>query len=300
MTPTEEGTHDPLALELARRLHSRHGAIATVLFGSRATGRHDTELSDVDVLLITEEEYSLGDTAEAEQEALAIYKRPVKVQLQFRTPGTVAREADYADTVAGNALAHGLFAAGDPERFPSPYRGPDPAPPRYNFQAYQNALSWSGLLLRCMTIYHTGHIPDAETNPVLVNAHLMYYNYAHEPDTIYRRILQDAQAAAGHVTDCALMAAGVFPSHRQTITQPLQAATPLYPEGTTVLTIPQEAYQDPDSLQEMTQLEFMDAVHPELSRLREAAKTMRRRTGNRTNRSRREWERARGQQPATP
>ena len=300
MTTTQQQSPDPIALELARRLHRRHPAEATVLFGSRATGHHDPQLSDVDVLLITEKEHSPLDTDQAQEEALALYGQPVKVQLQFKTPLTVAEDADYADTVAGSALAHGIFVGGDPARFPSPYRQPDPAPPRYKFQGYKDALAWSGLLLRSMLIYHTGALPAGETNPVLQTAYLARNTYQDDPDTLYRMVRQSARQSAEKVAECALLAAGVFPSQRQSTTQRLEAAADLYPGGATALTIPPEEYEEPDHCPDMSRQEFVDAVHPELSRLREAAKTLRRRTANRANRARRDWEKARQQQHSTP
>ena len=47
---------DPLAVIVAEALHRRDRPLAAILFGSRARGDHREDISDLDILLVTQEE----------------------------------------------------------------------------------------------------------------------------------------------------------------------------------------------------------------------------------------------------
>ena len=81
---------DPRALAVARRVREKENPLVTILFGSRARGDHDDQPSDINILLIREEEMPLQQCLASRWDARALaqqeYGRTVSVPLVVFTP----------------------------------------------------------------------------------------------------------------------------------------------------------------------------------------------------------------------
>ena len=103
---------DAAALALARVAYETLQPEAAILFGSRARGDHEERRSDIDVMLIVQKQPDQSRKDEikdwAEDRALAIYGKPVPVQLVWFDRNEYEEQEKFVNTVVTRALREGV------------------------------------------------------------------------------------------------------------------------------------------------------------------------------------------------
>ena len=116
---------DAAALALARAAYETLQPEAAILFGSRARGDHEERRSDIDVMLIVQEQPDQSRKDEikdwAEDRALAIYGKPVPVQLVWFDRNEYEEQEKFVNTVVTRALREGVVMSSNPEEYSSRY-----------------------------------------------------------------------------------------------------------------------------------------------------------------------------------
>ena len=132
---------DPRAVAVAEAVHQRERPQATILFGSRARGDYNEKYSDIDLLLVCDEEPDTDARIDAEEFARAtvnaIYRRYVPFQLDYAPRKAFDSERPYINSVSTQALLTGVVMTDNPEEFTSQYANqPEGFPRRFNWPEY--------------------------------------------------------------------------------------------------------------------------------------------------------------------
>ena len=116
---------DAAALQLTKGVYEAIRPDAAVLFGSRARGDHDEHRSDVDIMLIVEQQPDQWKKDEikdwAVRKAQTTYGRPVPVQLVWFDHSEYEEQERFVNTVVTRALRQGIVMAKNPEDYTSRY-----------------------------------------------------------------------------------------------------------------------------------------------------------------------------------
>ncbi len=116
---------DADALQLTKEAYEAIRPDAAVLFGSRARGDHDEHHSDVDIMLIVEQQPDQWKKDElkawAEKKARTIYDKPVPVQLVWFDHREYKEQERFINTMVTRALQEGAVMARNPEEYTSRY-----------------------------------------------------------------------------------------------------------------------------------------------------------------------------------
>ena len=132
---------DPRAVAVAQAVHDRERPQATILFGSRARGDYNEQHSDIDLLLVCDEEPGNDERIAAEDFAhatvKAIYQRVVPFQLEYMRRASFDSRRLYINSISTQAMLTGVVMSDNPEEFTSQYANqPEGFPRRYNWPEY--------------------------------------------------------------------------------------------------------------------------------------------------------------------
>ena len=182
---------DPRAVAVAEAVHQRERPQATILFGSRARGDYNEKYSDIDLLLVCDEEPDTDARIDAEEFARAtvnaIYQRYVPFQLDYAPRKAFDSERPYINSVSTQALLTGVVMTDNPEAFTSQYANqPEEFPRRFNWPEYD------------------AHITAAEDD-------LAAFNILTENNPIDRAVGYHAQQALKRAMKAAIIAHGATP-----------------------------------------------------------------------------------------
>ncbi len=136
---------DPKAVALAGMIHQQEQPELTILFGSRARGDYQDKWSDIDIMLVQSEELTPEQKESAERKAResaeARYRRPVKVQLIWRTMAEFRFNRRYCNSLETEAIHDGVIMPRNPEDYGSS---------RYEDEQTEYSYSWTNydLLIR--------------------------------------------------------------------------------------------------------------------------------------------------------
>ena len=134
---------DALALELARAAYETIKPDAAILFGSRARGDHDEHRSDVDIMLIVDQEPDSSTKEETrawvQEKAETLYGRPVTAQLVWFDRREYENQRRFVNTVVNRALQDGTVMAGEPENYSSRFDDEE-TEYEYNWTDFDNRL----------------------------------------------------------------------------------------------------------------------------------------------------------------
>ena len=155
---------DPRAVAVAEAVHQRERPQATILFGSRARGDYNEKYSDIDLLLVCDEEPDTDARIDAEEFARAtvnaIYRRYVPFQLDYAPRKAFDSERPYINSVSTQALLTGVVMTDNPEEFTSQYANqPEGFPRRFNWPEYDEHLA-------AAEDYLAAFITLSEVNPI--------------------------------------------------------------------------------------------------------------------------------------
>ena len=116
---------DLRALQVARQLHREQQPELTVLFGSRARGDYQDELSDIDILLIRDNKPDLFQKNRIDEKAgklaRSIYGHSVEVHTLWHTTEEFDQMRRTVNHVVARALQDGIIMPGNPEEDASQY-----------------------------------------------------------------------------------------------------------------------------------------------------------------------------------
>lgn len=128
---------DPLALRVAGYLHDAEQPQATILFGSRARGNHRPD-SDIDLLVVAPQEVSNSLEHAVRDLASQLYQRRIPVDINHTTMERLENNKEFINSLATQAMLHGVVLSGRPDDFTSPYASSNPPSPKYDWahQAY--------------------------------------------------------------------------------------------------------------------------------------------------------------------
>ena len=301
-TRSDNATHDPKALEVAQGVHQQEKAIATILFGSRATGTQDELLSDINILVITGRSAANADwssnSARAGNLAARIYNRPVDVHLVPITLEEVDDTRHLADSVAGIALRDGIIAGGDQEQFRSVYNEQDPPPPQYHFGNYNWFMQIAKIALEMAVTYHTGTPPKAGYNPMTAIAKGLTERPDITSEKRYDLVRHSAAEAIGYALDAAFWATGKASPNRISLEQKAILVAEALPQESLTTRLPLATYQETETPLALSREYFIETAVADTRIYREAAKRARRRTGSQSKKALRKWEQARSTRTA--
>ncbi len=116
---------DPRALRLARRLHQTVQPEVTILYGSRARGDYRDGDSDIDIMLVQENEPSEDQKSRArriaQNLAKAQYTGAVPVQIVWQTSQEFGRMRRAVNHLVSNALREGIVMPRNLEEYSNRY-----------------------------------------------------------------------------------------------------------------------------------------------------------------------------------
>ena len=216
----KQPAYDPIALLLAAGVHEVEQPEATILFGSRAKGTQDETESDIDIMLAISSELPddgnwLQAQERAQQTADVLYGRRVAVQLEYVTTQDIEKHGQYLDTQAGAALAHGIFAGGNPDQFKELYDRDDPPLPKYLFENYKLANQLSLQAMHAMlTVHHKKTHPAGSRNQMMRILESMANSPGATPEELYRVVRTQAAEAMLHAVHAAQWGTGNPPGNR--------------------------------------------------------------------------------------
>ena len=279
------GTHDAIALEVARAFHRAHRPTATILFGSRAKGTQNELESDIDILVVTQRESSDSSrnrraTDQAQKVADKLYGRRVNVQLLYHTVSEVQKSGMHLDTPSGAALAMGVLAGGDPDRFKSVYNRDDPPPPQYDFINHRADNTLSLQYLHQMLTYHNREAPVATWIQSIQDAEREANRPSMTPEMRYRLVRRYGSNAVDKAVDAIFWATGTNPSNRATLSEKIATLGRILPGEDISTALPTEVYANYELEPGITQEEYATAAQADIKKLRECAKALRRRTAS--------------------
>lgn len=187
--------------------------LATVLFGSRARGDHEEGRSDTDILLVVDEEPGEADREEMVREenrrAGLEPKGNRGIQIVWVTPDTLREESSYLNTLCTRALREGVMIADDPERFRSPWDGPDPPEPRYNWRRYQWSMHACRENLKIIRVTDAAERGDRDVaDYTRIDYPWCYFLSRQTPD--WKKARQAASRAMHDALEAAILAQGGF------------------------------------------------------------------------------------------
>ena len=276
------GNHDAKALEVARAFHRAHRPTATILFGSRARGTQDELESDIDILVVTQRKRSRTRraTERAQKVADKLYGRKVEVQLLYHTVSQVQRSGMHLDTPSGAALALGVLAGGDPDRFKSVYNRDDPPPPQYDFTPHRANNTGSLHYLYQMLTYHNKEAPVATWIQSIQDAERDANEPSMTPEALYKLVRRCGSNAVDKAVDAIFWATGTNPGNRTTLSERIATLGRIVPGEDMSTALPTEVYANWQLNPGITQEEYATAAHADITKLRECAKALRRRTAS--------------------
>ena len=126
---------DPKAVRIAHVLHLSAHPDATMLFGSRAQGDHRHD-SDLNIVLVSPR--PTRHDFNASQIASQIYAHIMTVEIVHINTKQFAKDETYRNTLATEALLHGISISPTPSSWRSRYAPPNPAKNTYSWKKYQN------------------------------------------------------------------------------------------------------------------------------------------------------------------
>ena len=277
---------DPLAVIVAEALHRRHRPLATILFGSRARGDHREESSDLDILLVTQEEVDFQEQDAVERDALrraaGVYGREVPVDLLWVTGEQLEHEGQYLNSSPTRAMLEGVVFSEQPDRYRSRYDAVDPPPPRYNWGTYRAYLTSSrqGLDAMIIVLQSHGGGTDKRVSSMVPELWVRWFRQAQ----VREEALQPyALEAIRDALKAAIAGTGEIPRNRASPTELADTLGRLAPDEDLDTAIPLDIYERCDGLTGMTAGEFVDRVEGDIIGIRRAAMRLRRRTGRRTS-----------------
>ena len=279
------GTHDAIALEVARAFHRAHRPTATILFGSRAKGTQDELESDIDILVVTQRKNSDSSnnsraTERAQKMADKLYGRRVNVQLLYHTVSQVQKSGMHLDTPSGAALALGVLAGGDPDRFKSVYNRADPPPPQYDFINHRANNTDSLHSLYEMLTYHNKKPPIVQWISRIEAADSQANQPTMTPERLYRLVRRCGSNAVDKAVDAIFWATGTNPGNRATLSERIARLGRIVPGEDISTRLPTEVYANYELEPGITQEEYATAAQADITKLRECAKALRRRTAS--------------------
>ena len=281
-TAPNTGNHDAKALEVARAFHRTHRPTATILFGSRAKGTQDELESDIDILVVTQRKSTknAGTTKRVQKVADKLYGRRVEVQLVYHTVSQVQKSGMHLDTPSGAALALGILAGGDPDRFKSVYDRDDPPPPQYDFTNHRANNTDSLHHLYEMLTYHTKQPPIAQWISRVDAASSEANQPTMTPERLYGLVRRCGSNAVDKAVDAIFWATGTNPGNRATLSERIATLGRIVPGEDMSTALPTEVYANWQLNPGITQEEYATAAHADITKLRDCAKALRRRTAS--------------------
>ena len=291
------GNHDAKALEVARAFHRVHRPTATILFGSRAKGSQDELESDIDILVVTQRKSTKNAraTERAQRMADKLYGRKVEVHLLYHTVSQVQRSGMHLDTPSGAALALGVLAGGDPDRFKSVYNRDDPPPPQYDFTPHRANNTDSLYYLYEMLTYHTKQPPIAQWISRVDAANSQANRPNMTPEELYGLVRRCGSNAVDKAVNAIFWATGTNPGNRATLPERIARLGMIVPAEDISTALPTEIYANCELNPGITQEEYATAAQADITKLRECAKALRRRTASAVRKTLKDNNRTTGQ-----
>ena len=134
---------DPRAAAVTARLRAAVDADCVILFGSRARGDW-TEHSDIDLLLLQADEPTAAEQELAAKisdlAAQESYRRPVPVQLVWRTREDFRHNRRYSNSVETNAVREGIVMPRDPDQYSAADYEDDATEYEYDWGEYEDRM----------------------------------------------------------------------------------------------------------------------------------------------------------------
>ena len=134
---------DPRAAAVTARLRAAVDADCVILFGSRARGDW-TEQSDIDLLLLQADEPTAAEQELAakisDAAAQESYRRPVPVQLVWRTREDFRHNRRYSNSVETNAVREGIVMPRDPNQYSTADYEDDATEYEYDWGEYEDRM----------------------------------------------------------------------------------------------------------------------------------------------------------------
>ena len=275
MLPNSHTDPDPRALRVAQKLHAEHQPLATVLYGSRATGAHHPT-SDIDILMITEnpEFPPPGLNKRALELALQEYGKPLEVQIKMTEDEDALEEEGLADSITGQALMKGIVISDWPRIYHSRFRGDDPAPTRLCWQKYKAhqymAKSFLKPVQRIADDLKTGTTSDPSGDTY------SEYLASSTSEKIAQDIWRNGQTALHHILRATVEAQGERTRETDTPTHLAERLAAMAPDEDTATLITPQDYGADTAPGGMTTLELATAVSRDIEHLRRLASRLQR------------------------
>ena len=267
---------DERAFRVAKRIHEEERPLATVLYGSRATGDH-REDSDIDILMITENPQRVESQLEkrAEQLVLEEYGKPVEVQIKMAEDEDALEDERLADSITGQALMKGIVISDWPRVYQSRYGGDEPAPPRFCWHQYkaQNYFAKDFLesLERTADRHGSGPQSENEDSPAIKAKE------EEQEDRQKQDIWQRGGEGIHHALRATVEAHGERTRDTDSLTELRRKLEYLAPDEGIPTSISIEEYESGTIPQTMASTEMADAISGDIRKLRATATKLMRR-----------------------
>ena len=201
----------------------------------------------------------------------------------------------HLDTPSGAALALGILAGGDPDRFKNVYNRDHPPPPQYDFTNHRaNNIQSLHHLYRMLT-YHNKEAPVATWIQSIQDAESDANDPSMTPETRYAFVRRSGSDAVDKAVDAIFWATGTNPGNRATLSDRIATLGRIVPGEDISTVLPTEVYADCQLNPGITQEEYAAAAHADITRLRECAKALRRRTASAVRKALKDRSRSIGQ-----
>ena len=273
---------DPKAVRIAHVLHLSAHPDATMLFGSRAQGNHRHD-SDLNIVLVSPRPPT--HDINASQIASQIYAHIMKVEIVYINTKQFAKDETYRNTLATEALLHGISISPTPSSWRSRYAPPNPAKNTYSWKKYQTLAYESKFAMDTALTAFTGrmHGTDMATSYFLQTSK-MDQDQETRAAINSKVIRNNLPAAILKGMHAAIAATGSLPNLSGTVTTLHSTLLQIAPDEDWQLFIPAENYDQ--FLQghppEIEQQRLIDLARKDYAKLRRTATKIYRHTKNAT------------------
>ena len=153
----EKSGFDQRALPVAAAAREKSGAEAIIIFGSRARGDYEEGRSDIDLILLQEDEPDIPGKSETRRcaEALAAeqYGSPVPVQLIWIKPAEFRRNRRYRNSVETRAAKEGIIMPRNPESYHRQEYEGESAETEHQWTDYETRIEDAGNYLEGLKLF---------------------------------------------------------------------------------------------------------------------------------------------------
>ena len=275
---------DERAIRLAHAIHNHNKPDAVILFGSRATGEYDEETSDIDIMLISDQEKI--DHEHASKLVTQLYDHAPHLELIKYTNEAFNQASQYHNTSPTEALLKGLLICSQPARWKSIYQNPDMARhPNYNWSQYRYLATMSKLATDGL---RTG-IEGKVRGPAGMVRDIVELNLAEavangtEQEWRNKSVRANAHATMRYTLMTAIAAAGQLPKQEGNIEHLLQQLETAVPDLPVKPRLTPEQYRDSEQWSDQQVQELAQEAIADITEIRKLATKVYRRTKRNTS-----------------